>query len=910
MCLVERLVVLTESTGALVFSSTRCYRLVEGNQYEITDLYLIGILRCLCNFTTIENYINFKCNFTIGDCDVKQIYKFNYNDCTVILFNGQYDMYTRKLIENIISSQALTSCVNYYQIINQFSDSLLIIDTSGKILLANTTILTMFAYNYIEIIDVNVKQLISEPSLEVIIKHENSLNEKSQNKKDKDRDKFMVKCIKSNGQIFMGSLRRITLQDAYALIIHDDTDHENFKELEKLNISKNTFIASVSHEIRTPLNGIIGMTQLLQEETLNSEFGDKIKIIEECGLQLLELVNDILDYTKIVSDNITLNRSTFNFETILSNTLDCFQTIIIQKKLDFQIEYKLEIPTIIYGDKSRIRQILYNLVGNAIKFTDHGSVTIKVTLTRDDPEMLDISVTDTGCGISEDRLKTLFDPFNSSEQNYTTSDSRGGVGLGLTISRNLAQLMNGQITVVSVPNRGSCFTFRLPYSIHQLDYDCDDVDGVVADVQNEVATARLKDIDINQIKDLSILIVDDDKNARKILEGMLKPCFDKITVVSTPYKLLQVLETNHFDVVITDIIMPGMNGIELVKLVRKLVPMIIGVSSLTDIQGFEKLFDKVIIKPVKKSELIQAIYQLSHNKVITMTAPIKPSVLAPLPTTMRSLAQQLPITTSTLAQQLPITTLTLAQLPIITPVLDSVPVEKMLLKSTNYYRLNPIKTETKIPYFSTTIDVINKKHDSLDNILEDLNIIRVNSQIFESASASDGDGDGEGTASQNDEPMVKERKIVYNKQICLNQSTDIRLKDNSKKILIVEDNNCNAIVIKLFLEKLGYSNTVHVTNGIDALKCVRDEAFDLILMDLKLPYMDGVECSQKILELRPNSYIIIVSACILETDKSKCYAVGIYNFLSKPIKLDELEAFLNDVFKRREDREDRPPRCV
>jgi signal transduction histidine kinase/ligand-binding sensor domain-containing protein/CheY-like chemotaxis protein len=388
------------------------------------------------------------------------------------------------------------------------------------------------------------------------------------------------------------------------------------KEAEQANRAKSIFLATMSHEIRTPMNGVLGMASLLSETTLTAEQQEYANTIKISGESLLGVINDILDFSKIESGKMELDINDFNLRDCIEEVLDMFAPKASHSELDLIYEIDYNVPSQIRGDSLRLRQILINLIGNAVKFTQHGEIFIKVKLLQNQGNNLELlfEVRDTGIGIPHDKLQRLFKAF--SQVDSSTTRKYGGTGLGLAIAEKLIALMGGAVAVESTVGVGTTFKFTIHTTISQK------------------STKTYVYQNIAAVEGNKILVIDDNETNRIILKNQLLQWKLVPTLASNGREALTILSdpTVHVDLIITDMHMPGMDGILLaqqIRLSRPRVPIML-LSSIGDerSQLHKDLFCSVLSKPVKQRLLhSHIITQLLHLDQTLHTDKIARSVL-------------------------------------------------------------------------------------------------------------------------------------------------------------------------------------------------------------------------------------------------------------------------------------------
>jgi signal transduction histidine kinase/DNA-binding response OmpR family regulator len=414
----------------------------------------------------------------------------------------------------------------------------------------------------------------------------------------------------TNQITIIGSIFSMLFIILVIIVLHDiNTNLRHRKELEiarnnaeKLAHAKEDFLSNMSHEIRTPLNAILGFAEQLSSAELTGEHRKQLGIIQSASTHLLSIINDILDYAKLDAGKIQLDKIPFSIEENARIVFDTLYKAAIDKNLEYRLNLGHSLKDqFVLGDPVRFRQILFNLTGNAFKFTDSGFV--EISIERDTEDII-IKVIDTGIGMDKSHLDLIFNKFGQAPS--TNSRKFGGTGLGLAIVKNLVELQGGTVSVQSEAGMGTEFTVKLPYIQPENDYR--------KPVNNFVAT------DYSQIENIRVLIVDDEEYNLVLLETVLDKYSISHQSAKSGKEALEIFQKERFDIVLMDLQMDNLDGFEATRTLRENYGAEIPIIALTatasrDIKEkcFKAGMNDVMIKPISENDLLKCLSSFSQR---------------------------------------------------------------------------------------------------------------------------------------------------------------------------------------------------------------------------------------------------------------------------------------------------------
>lgn len=695
-----------------------------------------------------------------------------------------------------------------------------------------------------------------------------------------------------------------------------DTHREHCQQLEleaakddavHASKAKSEFLANMSHEIRTPMNGILGMAELLGLSNIDERQREYVNVITSSASALLCIINDILDFSKIEAGALCLDPTPFNLKSSINDVTSLLIANAQDKGLELIINYPTDLPSTFIGDAGRIRQILTNLVGNAIKFTGEGHVRIDVSLSETDDAntpIMTLDVTDTGIGIAPDSLQAVFDKFTQADG--STTRVYGGTGLGLAITKRIAEMMGGYVDVSSEVGVGSTFGVKIPL---QIDHN-----------------ATIETFDIAALSGQHALIVDDIAVNRTILADQVAGWGMSSNSVGNGVEAVEALKAaasipgaKPYDVILLDYLMPGVNGRELASMLFKQstipVPPIVMLSSCDQSVLSEELrdigIDTYLVKPVRERRLFNTLGRVltSHPVVVTTPEAPRPMPLIAAPTPVLSpvsapipLAEEPAQHAFAPAQSAP--TPRQPPAPVFAPI--PLPDQYKTIQLTEDPALTLAATEavdTPPPLQAPPVDTATADITLIDNMMADLS-----GQLPETEAAIAPvlatPTSFAPSAPQNRSAVPMPPVTPTQSVLPLQPSGPVSAppqaaapeKAAKQEILVAEDFPLNRDVVRLMLVESPFE-PVFAENGKLASDLYMDnpDRFPLVLMDVSMPVMDGFQATKVIRDFELTQGqgdnpvpIIALTGHALKNDRQECLDAGMSHYLTKPVKQTEL----------------------
>lgn len=498
------------------------------------------------------------------------------------------------------SEQRLQESVERYTSLKKYNhDAVISFGLDGRIINTNRMAEKITGYSTeSELIGMKLANLIGEENVQHILDkalHDNSVDQHINALVTKENE--VVEVLTSIAPIYVNNHNI-----GFYLICKDISEQKQLmlakEAAEATNRAKSEFLAMMSHEIRTPMNGVIGMTDVLLETELNEEQREYVEIIRKSGGILLNIINDILDLSKIEAGRSELQEDTFDLRNCLRDSFSVIAMRAEEKHLELSSTINHDVPDYIYGDAERLKQVLLNLLGNAVKFTAKGSISVRVKLVKEDPSVIAFTVTDTGIGIDPERLDEIFEPFAQIDSFMMRRHE--GTGLGLAISRSIVSMMGGEIYAESDGKSGTSVTFTIrPRRAADIPNWEDSVDKPYT------------------VSEANILLAEDNHINGIVLTKLLEKMGHSVTAVTNGMEAVEAARKERFDLIFLDLHMPIMNGLEAMRTLRaehkENCPPIIAVTA-NALQGDREKclaegMDEYVSKPIKREVILKILEQ-------------------------------------------------------------------------------------------------------------------------------------------------------------------------------------------------------------------------------------------------------------------------------------------------------------
>ena len=701
---------------------------------------------------------------------------------------------------------------------------------------------------------------------------------------------------------------------------------EKAEQLTLTSKYKSEFLANMSHELRTPLNSLLILAQQLYENpegNLNDKQTRYAKTIHSCGDDLLQLINDILDLSKIESGFITTNISSIFFSEISTFVETTFKPIAETKNLKFKTEIGPGLPESIDTDSQRLNQILKNLLSNAFKFTEKGEVKLKVFITdkkwkagsnalSDIKQVVAFSISDTGIGIPQDKLTIIFEAFQQAEG--STSRKYGGTGLGLSISRGLSELLGGTIELESSPGMGSTFTLYLPldkivaatenvitFPLPQPNQkELDKILNTLIMSENEILAKKLEDIsdmsneacdDRNNISssDKVVLVIEDDLLFGKLMVNRAHLKGLKAVVASTYVEIFNFL-TRYSPIAITlDVYLPDTSGWKVLDLLKndlnyRHIPVYLISREENRMLALKRGARSFLLKPLDNYQLTELFrdiieFNSKERKQLLVVENNDPDSVSIANMFHENAIEITGVSTGIEAIQL-IKEKTFDSIIVDYALSDSKGIDlinnfkkcKAFLEPVIIYSAKDFNKEELSQLSKTANGIVLKDVNSSDRLLEEtLMLLHVNYTTL----------------------PIEKRRIIENFRI----KNDIL---TGKKIVVVDDDVRNLFAVTTVFERYNI-NVLTAESGKEAINLMNDFSdIEMVLMDIMMPEMDGYETIRKIRREHKNSMlpIIAVTAKAMKGDRQKCIEAGASDYITKPLKMDQLLSMMRMWFHK------------
>lgn len=610
--------------------------------------------------------------------------------------------------------------------------------------------------------------------------------------------------------------------------------------------STSEILNNISQEIRTPANSIIGFASLLGEDNLTSAQAEYVSTIKSNAHNLLLILNDLIDFARIDSGKVKEQRNQLELKPFLEDIIKIYKDKLDKKNIEITLEVDRNLPPRVVLDNQKFRYILLNIFGHSVKFTEKGKISIRVIPIG--ISQLNIKISDTGQGIPSEKLKTLFEPFAI---NGDSGKNGMNNGLGLTLARKYINLLGGEITVESIIGRGTTFNFTVNAEM-------------ISEIEQKILNLPAPNPKEKMNK---VLVIEDDYATSKLLSNYLNKWGYEPTIVNTEEQTINLIEKEKFLAVIMDIALPNANGLELLKKIRenkntKNTPVIVCSVEAEQQKAFMLGAVEYFVKPIKYKFLVEVLqsYRLKKDSNVLCVDDDLPT-LNLLKEAIESvgytaIAENI---SANVMDRIDGKDIDLAIVDLDMPHPNGFELIK-LIKSNSHYAKLPIIIYTGKENFGEDLK-------NIDGMFEELLSKK----------------------STNIEDLADIINQMINRYDTPPPPQEIIEKKDVIKILLAEDYKHSQIIVTRLLKKNTFENIIVVENGEEALEACKKQKFDLVLMDMQMPVMNGFEATEKIRQLPQykDTPVIALTAFAMKGDREKCLEAGATDYIPKPIDSKE-----------------------
>ena len=612
-----------------------------------------------------------------------------------------------------------------------------------------------------------------------------------------------------------------------------------------LNNSLSSIISNIAQELRTPTNSIMGFASLLNEENLSPSQTEYVGTLKDNAFELLSVINDLIDLSKLESGITKINLTSVNFKDYLNEVVSLFSSKIEKSRIEFVMDIDAGIPDNIKIDTQKLRYILLNILTNSVRLTERGKISLSVSAPNN--KKLVFRISDTSPGLNAKKSTEFFQPFALNELH--TSKFGNLTGLGLSLTKKYIEYLSGDISISSGIGKGITYTFAVAGEI------LTSIEGQLAELPKPVGSKN------------KVLVVEDDYATSKLLSNYLSKWGYEPTIVNSAQQAMKIVETQQFLSVIMDIILPDANGFELLKQFRenphtKHMPVIVCSVEAEQQKAFMMGAVEYFVKPINYKFLVEVLtsYKLKKDSNILIVDDDIPTLNlikeAVEQAGFNAIAEHQSAKVIGMIENL---NLDLAIIDLDMPVVNGFDLIKMIKSNKSFSKLPIIIYTGKESYQDDLkkidglfTDLLHKSSTNIEDLAETVNAM----------------------INRYDEPSTPE------------EAKEVK---DTVKILLVEDYKHSQIIVTRLLKKNNFESIVVVENGLQAYEQVQEQYYDLILMDMQMPVMNGFEATQKIRELDnyKETPIIALTAFAMKGDREKCLEAGATDYIPKPIDSQE-----------------------